>query len=34
MDTLTPDKPSYVMSRVKGKDTSPERIVRRPCQQH
>ncbi|MEE3664766.1 very short patch repair endonuclease [Brenneria sp. g21c3] len=29
MDTLTPAKRSYVMSRVKGKDTSPERIIRR-----
>lgn len=28
MDTVTPAKRSYVMSRVKGKDTSPERIVR------
>lgn len=29
MDTVTPAKRSYVMSRVKGRDTSPERIVRR-----
>ncbi|WP_205960146.1 very short patch repair endonuclease [Rahnella sp. CJA17(1/100)] len=29
MDTLTPAKRSYVMSRVKGKDTHPELIVRR-----
>lgn len=29
MDTLTPAKRSYVMCRVKGKDTSPERIIRR-----
>lgn len=29
MDTLTPAERSYVMSRVKGRDTSPERIVRR-----
>lgn len=28
MDTLTPAKRSYVMSRVKGKDTSPERTIR------
>lgn len=29
MDTVTPAKRSYVMSRVKRRDTSPERIVRR-----
>lgn len=29
MDTLTPAKRSYVMSRVKGKDTHPELTVRR-----
>lgn len=29
MDKITPAERSYVMSRVKGKDTRPERIVRR-----
>ncbi|HAW5562057.1 TPA: DNA mismatch endonuclease Vsr [Salmonella enterica] len=29
MDTVTPAKRSFVMSRVKGKDTKPELIVRR-----
>ena len=29
MDTLTPDKRSYVMGQVKSKDTKPEMIVRK-----
>ncbi|NPE55187.1 DNA mismatch endonuclease Vsr [Dickeya dadantii] len=29
MDKITPAERSYIMSRVKGKDTQPERIVRR-----
>lgn len=29
MDVFTPDKRSWVMQRIKGKDTLPERVVRR-----
>lgn len=29
MDTLTPEKRSWTMSRIKGKDTQPELIVRK-----
>ena len=33
-DTLTTEKRSYLMSKIKGKDTKPEMIVRRYLHSH